>query len=197
MIAGIILAAGASQRMGEPKALLNIGNETFLQRIVRMLHSARVTTNVIVLGAHYDQVVPALGWFDGKVIKNSEWKNGQLSSLLTGIDSFRNDTLHGFFVCPIDHPLLVQSTLVELLQGFWKSNKNIIVPTFHGKRGHPVIFGVSMVDALRSASLQEGAKAVVRKYTDEVLEIPVNNDGILQNIDTPEDYETKILKRFS
>ena len=74
MIAGVVLAAGASGRMGEPKAMLRIGEQTFLQHILQTLRSARVMENVIVLGAHTEQISPTLGWFDGKVAVNARWE---------------------------------------------------------------------------------------------------------------------------
>jgi len=197
MIHGVILAAGASQRMGEPKALLQIGQKTFLQHIVQLLHSARIQDITVVLGAQAEIIQPTLDWFQGNIVINSRWEDGQLSSLLTGIHASPFENVHGWMVCPVDHPLLSHPVLVELLQGFWTSNKNIILPTYGGRRGHPVIFGAGMIDALRRVSSRGGAKAIVHAMPEEVLEVPVDENGILCNIDTQEDYRDNVLKRFS
>ncbi len=194
MIVGLILAGGASSRMGTPKALLKIGEETFLQRIVRVLHSAQVLENFLVLGSHAEQIQSTLLWFDGKIMVNEQWEEGQISSIKAGIAALADENIHGILLCPVDHPLLTQALLVDLLQGFWKSNKNIIIPTFNGQRGHPVIFSKAMFGALLSAPLDEGAKYVVHQYAEEILEVPVDDEAILLNVDTPEDYKTMLKK---
>ena len=194
MIAGIILAGGASLRMGKPKPLLTIGQETFLQHITQTLHKARINETVIVLGAYGEEIQSTLTWYSGKVVINSEWQLGQLSSLKAGLTLYNAKDIHGVLVYPVDHPLVSQEVLVEMLHCFWTSDKNIIIPTFKGKRGHPVIFGRPMIEKLISASNEKGAKEVVRLFPNEIYEVPVNGMGVLLNIDTPEDYQTYILK---
>ena len=199
MISGIILAAGSSQRMGSPKSLLKIGEKTFLQYIVDVLHSARIIDVVIVLGADAEEIRESLTWFDGKIVVNEDWNKGQLTSIIKGIDaldlnSTEPEEVNGAMICPVDHPLLTQSLLVDLLQGYWTSKKKIIIPTFNGKRGHPVIFDKKYFDELRSAPHDVGARAVVHKHADDVCEVPVNEEGILINIDTQEDYLKYILQ---
>ena len=194
MIVGIILAGGASLRMGKPKPLLTIGQETFLQHITHTLQKARINETVVVLGAYGEEIQSTLTWYSGKIVMNSEWQSGQLSSLKAGLSRYKTEDIHGVLVYPVDHPLVSQEVLVEMLHCFWTSDKNIIVPTFEGKRGHPVIFGRTMIEKLKSASNEKGAKEVVYLFPDEILEVPVNDVGILLNIDTPEDYQTYILK---
>ncbi|MDI6767819.1 MAG: nucleotidyltransferase family protein [Bacteroidota bacterium] len=198
MISGIILAAGSSQRMGTPKALLKIGETTFLQYIVETLHSSRIIDNVIVLGAEAEEIQKTLSWFDGKVAVNNDWQKGQLTSIITGLnnlDMTKTDPeeIHGVMICPVDHPLLSQAILVDLLQGFWKSKKQIIIPTFNSKRGHPVIFHRELFDEIRKAALDLGARAVVRNHPDKVFEVAVQEPGVVANIDTPENYQHFVL----
>lgn len=199
MISAIILAAGSSQRMGTPKALLKIGGKTFLQHIVEILHSARIIDVVIVLGAEAKEIQKTLNWFDGKVVINNEWQKGQLSSIITGLNSLdveksELEEIHGAMLCPVDHPLLTQSLMVDLLQGFWLSKKKIIVPTFKGQRGHPVIFAKELFDGIRSARLDVGARAIVHKHPEEIHKVGIDEEGVIINIDTPEDYQRHILK---
>jgi molybdenum cofactor cytidylyltransferase len=199
MISGIILAAGSSQRMGSPKSLLKIGEKKFLQYIVEVLHSARIIDVVVVLGAEAEEIRKSLTWFDGKIVVNEEWSKGQLTSIIKGIgaldlNSTEPEEVNGAMICLVDHPLLTQSLLVDLLQGYWTSKKKIIIPTFNGKRGHPVIFDKKYFDEIRSAPFDVGARAVVHKYADDVCEVPVNDEGVLINIDTQEDYKKFILK---
>jgi len=199
MVSGIILAAGSSQRMGTPKAFLKIGEQTFLQHIVEQLHLARIVDLVLVLGAHAEEIQPTLSWFNGKVVINEQWQEGQLTSIITGLDALNlvnaePEEIHGAMICPVDHPLLSQAILVDLLQGFWRSQKRIILPTYKGKRGHPVIFHRDYFGEFRNAPPELGARAVVRNHPDDVFEVVAQESGIVTNIDTPEDYEKYILK---
>jgi molybdenum cofactor cytidylyltransferase len=180
------------------KALLTIGEKTFLQHIIEHLHSARILDLVLVLGAHAADIQPTLSWFGGKVVVNERWQEGQITSIIAGLDALdlvnpEPEEIHGAMICPVDHPILSQAILVELLQGFWRSHKRIILPTYEGKRGHPVIFRRDLFDEIRNAPLDLGARAVVRNHPDEVFEVVVQEPGVVTNIDTPEDYEKYIL----
>ncbi len=192
MIVGIILAGGASIRMGTPKPMLTIGKETFLQHIIRSLHKVRITKTVIVLGAFSDEIQSTLSWYSGAVAVNPNWNAGQLSSLRTGVAANKSNEWHGFLIYPVDHPLVSHESLVDILHAFWTSDKNIIIPTYEGKRGHPVIFGKLIIEQLPSVSDEIGAKELVRNNPDEILEVPVNDPGVIRNIDTPEDYQNYI-----
>ena len=198
MISGIVLAAGSSQRMGTPKALLKIGEKTFLQHIVETLHSVRIIDVVIVFGAEAEKIQKTLTWFDGKIVTNNDWQKGQLSSIIAGLNALdltksEPEEIHGAIICPADHPLLTQSLLVDLLQGYWLSKKRIIIPIHRGKRGHPVIFDRELFDDIRNAPIDIGARAVVRNHEQEVHEVDVNDEGVLINIDSPDDYKKYIL----
>jgi CTP:molybdopterin cytidylyltransferase MocA len=198
MISGIVLAAGSSQRMGTPKALLKIGEKTFLQHIVETLHSARIIDVVIVVGAEAEKIQKTIIWFDGKVVINNDWQKGQLSSIIAGLNALdltksEPEEIHGAIICPVDHPLLTQSLLVDLLQGYWLSKKRIIIPIHRGKRGHPIIFDRELFDDIRNAPIDIGARAVVRNHEQEVHEVDVNDEGVLINIDLPDDYKKYIL----
>lgn len=196
MVSAIILAAGSSRRMGQPKALLDIGGKTFLQHIVDVLNSARVLDIVIVLGSEVDDLKKHLGWFGGKVVLNERWQEGQLSSLVVGLDGLDSEDVLGAMICPIDHPVITQSLVVDLLQEFWTSKKKIIIPTFRGKRGHPVIFERSLFDEIRTAPMDVGARAVVHHHADDIAEVSSEEEGVIVNIDTPEDYKTNILHKL-
>ena len=192
MISAIVLSAGSSHRMGTPKGLLNIGKKTFLQHIVETLHSARILDVAIVLGAEAEQIKKTLTWFDGKVVINENWQKGQLSSIISGLNAVESKDVHGAMICPVDHPAISQSLLVDLLQAFWKSKKSIVIPIYHGRRGHPVIFENTLFDELRNAPLDVGARAVVHDHPNDIFEMATDEGGVVLDIDTPSDYETKI-----
>jgi len=191
-IGAIVLAAGASLRMGSPKALLKIGRETFVQHIVGQLHSAGVSDIVIVLGADADEIKNSLSWFKGTIVVNEDWKEGQLTSVIAGLDALSQRKLDGVLICPVDRPLITQILIRDLLKAFQESGKRIAVPVFRGRRGHPTVFSSALFDELRDAPLNVGARHVVRNHPSDVHEMTTNEERVLINIDTPEDYEKHV-----
>jgi len=194
MISAVILAGGASQRMGSPKALLKIGGRTFLEHIDDACTAARITDRVVVLGADAEKIRPALAGFTGTVVVNGKWESGQLSSILCGCDAVQGEGCHGIMVWPVDRPLVTAHLCVGLLQAFWTSGKPIIVPVFDGKRGHPVIFSKDIFDELRNAPAGVGARAVLQSDPSRICHVETQEEGILMNIDTPEEYRRTIPK---
>jgi molybdenum cofactor cytidylyltransferase len=194
-VGAIVLAAGASLRMGSPKALLRIGEETFVQHIVGQLHSAGIHDVVIVLGADADEIRNSLSWFKGTIVVNGEWKEGQLTSVIAGLNAFSHGQLDGVLICPVDRPLITNTLISHLLKAFQESGKSIVVPVFQGQRGHPALFSSTMFDELRAAPLNVGARHVVRNHPNDVHELITSEEGTVINIDMPEDYERHVLSK--
>jgi len=193
MISGIILAAGESSRMGSPKALLKIGEKSFVQRIVDVLIASRVLDIVIVLGADAEAVQTQLNWFIGKTVINEEWKRGQLSSILAGLRAVDQKDLHGVLIWPVDRPLVNEAVIVGMLHQFWTKHKRIVVPVCKGQRGHPVLVGKSLFEDLEKAPLEIGARAILWDHPDEVLEYLTEEEGVVMNIDSREDYQKYVV----
>jgi len=187
-IAGLILAAGYSRRMGSPKALLTIEGETFLDRIFRIAKSAGLDTIRIVVGSHSEEIRLALPALASNLIINENPELGQLHSLRLGLRSLPG-TCKGAMVFLVDHPKVRLETVRSLLQAFNAGEGEIIIPSHGGRRGHPVLFARSVFDDLFSAPLEEGARAVMRGRPDLVAYVEVDDAGVLADIDTPSDYE--------
>ena len=190
MISALILAAGASRRMGSPKALLSIGETTFLRHIVETLAAAGITDVVVVLGADIEKIKPTLGWFDGAIVENADWEKGQLSSIAAGMEILLRKKVEGVILWPVDHPLIGPDLIVDMVEAFERSGRKIVLPVFKGRRGHPVLFSSEMFPSLMSASLLLGAKEVVRRHPEEIEEVSTSTEGILRNIDTPDDLRS-------
>jgi molybdenum cofactor cytidylyltransferase len=193
MIGAIVLAAGASARMGKPKALLRIGDKTFVHHIVDVLHSAGVQDVVIVLGSEADRIKKLLGGIDGSVVINEAWRLGQLSSIIKGLDAISRTDIEAIIICPVDHPLISQRLIEDLLSAFRKSHKNIVVPVYKEKRGHPVIFSRSMFEEIRKAPINIGAREVLRNHSHDIVEVDTDEKGVLSNIDTLPEYLAMIV----
>jgi molybdenum cofactor cytidylyltransferase len=188
-VCAVILAAGASRRMGSPKPLLPLGEGTFLSAIVDTLRRAEVERTLIVLGADAAAIRPALSWFHGAVVLNKGWERGALSSIVSGLDALAQSSPSGVLVWPVDHPLVDATTIRTLLDAFERTRQPIVVPTLRGRRGHPTLFGASMFPGLRSAPPDKGAREVLRTHPGAVCEVPTSDEGIVLNIDTPADLE--------
>ncbi len=190
-IAGIILAAGASSRMGQDKALLRWDDKTFLEHLLAALKAAGTDPVRVVLGGNADQVQKKISFGAGEVVLNPDWQKGMLSSLVVGLNSLPAD-VEAAVVCLVDHPC-VSSTLIRALrENFRTGGKLIVVPTYRGRRGHPVLFSATLFDELRAAPLKVGARHVVRRHAGDILELPTKEEGVLLNTNDRAAYE-KIL----
>lgn len=197
MIPGIVLAGGRSSRMGQPKALLRIGEdgETFFDRVTATLLEAGVPHVVVVAGADAvairQKARPRAGV---AIVDNPDFDRGQLTSLLAGLSAVDHLAPNAVLVTLIDVPLVSIDTVRALLAASSRSAAPIIRPVSNGRHGHPVIFGRALFDELRRADLQQGAKQVVRAHAAEILEIEIGDEGAFTDIDTPEDYDTLIVR---
>lgn len=183
----IVLAAGASTRMGAPKALLEVGvsGQSFVERIVATLTDAGVGPVVVVTrdGLAAD-IAARCG--SARVVVNPDPDRGQLSSLLTGLDEI--GAAAAVLVTLVDLPL-VRADTVRALGGAWRASRAPLVrPVSRGRHGHPVVFGAELIAALGSADPRTGAKPVVRLFLDRAVDVPVDDEGAFADVDTPEDY---------
>ena len=194
MIAGIILAAGESSRMGRDKALLPLGQETFLERLIEILRG-EVSPLLVVLGHHAEKIAgriprPAssFSFDDLQIVRNPDYKLGQLSSLQAALRSLEGRSVAGALVCLVDHPAITTAVVRAVLERFRKRQSRIIIPTCNGRRGHPVFFSAELFPELLAAPLDQGARVVVRRHADDVALVETGEEGILLDVDRPDDY---------
>jgi len=192
MIVAIVLAAGESRRMGSPKALLRIGERSFIEQIVSALGETKVGKIIVVLGHGAERIKAEIERLPVTVAVNRDYARGQLSSLIAGLRSLEAERppekVDGALVHLVDHPVLHPGLVNRMIDLFYESGKLIVVPVCRGKRGHPVIFSARLFPELLSAPPERGAKAVVRAHGDETLEVETEDRGVVMDIDTPEDY---------
>lgn len=188
-VIAIILAAGASERMGTPKALLTFQGTTFLGRITQMLRSAAVNDIIVVTGAHGELIGEDLQGEDVVCVHNAGWEQGQLSSIQTGLKEVIARGGDAVMLCPVDHPVVRAETISRMLHLFASGRSGIVVPVHSGRRGHPVILDRALFPELMAASPDVGAREVIRRDPGRVVELVTDDGGILLNIDTPADFE--------
>jgi molybdenum cofactor cytidylyltransferase len=195
MLPGIILAAGASTRMGRLKALLPFGaGETFLSRLVRVLREAGVDDVLVVVGpGHQEEIGAALDALQPiRGVLNEAPEGGQLTSILAGLEVADRPGVHGILVAPVDQPLVTAPTVASLIQAYRTTRAPVVRPMRQGRGGHPVIFDRAAFTALRRADPARGAREAVRVFGADVLNVAVEDDGAFEDIDTPADYERLI-----
>jgi molybdenum cofactor cytidylyltransferase len=193
MIIAVVLSADESSRMGRPKALLPIGGQKFIERIITVLGQSRVDRSIVVLGHDADQLRRQIEHLPVEVVINPDYHSGQLSSLQAAIRGIENDDrCEGILVHLVDHPFIDVALVDALIQRFCETKKLIVVPRYKGKRGHPVLFSRDLFKELLNAPLDQGAKAVVNAHRQETLEIEWQDEGITLDIDTPDLYRQHV-----
>ena len=188
MLAVAILAAGESRRMGQPKALLSYRGKTFAEHLVSATRHERVGLTRIVLGAQAGEIRSRLPLDATWILENPNWQQGQLSSIQAVIRSLPGET-EGLILCPVDHPLISRFLVARLIQEFDSTEKQIVLPTYKGKRGHPAIFRVSLYGELLAASPEVGAREVVWAHPKDVTQVETDEEAVVLNLNDPETLE--------
>ena len=195
-ITGIVLAAGRSSRMGRSKALLPCGpgRETFVARVVRTLQEGGVS-NTLVVGRPLDTRLRAevehLAGAVTRYVENPAPDRGQLSSLIVGMDHASRRGAQAIIVMPVDMPQVRPASVAAIVAAFAEvrhSQALIFRAAYEGRHGHPVIFHRSIFDELRVADPELGAKAVLLAYADRILNVEVDDPGVVRDVDSPADY---------
>jgi molybdenum cofactor cytidylyltransferase len=188
MIVAVVLAAGESSRMGSPKALLRVDGQTFIERIVAALQASRVGKVLLILGHNADAIKAEIRNLPVTVVVNEDYARGQLSSLVTAIQALQREKVDGILVHLVDHPFLDSGLVNRMIDRFYESKKLIVLPCYKGQRGHPVLFSSELFPELLSAPLDRGAKGVVGAHRGDTLEVETEDEGVILDIDTQEEY---------
>jgi nicotine blue oxidoreductase len=187
-IVAIVLAAGEGSRIGGPKALLRLGDRSFLAHACGALQRPGVGSVVAVIGAEAARV-RAEADLPGEVVvvENRGWREGMLSSVWDGLGGAEALGAEAVLLHPVDHPLIATET-VDRVVGALEDGAFAAIPTHDGRRGHPGGFGKAAFAALRAAPPDRGARAVLRAHPGRVVHVE-GDPGCLVGIDTPADLE--------
>ncbi|HTS69384.1 MAG TPA: nucleotidyltransferase family protein [Terriglobia bacterium] len=189
MIAGLILAAGESRRMGRDKALLTYHGRTFLESTIESLRAAGVEKITVVLGHHAETIRVATNLAEVGVVVNADYQRGQTSSLQCGLAAAAADSPQAIVLCLVDHPATSAGTMAKLLDCFETTHAPVVIPTYKGQRGHPVIISQKLFPDLLALSPDTPANSVIRKYREGAQWVEVADPGILLDVDDPDTYE--------
>jgi len=172
--------------MGRPKALLPYRESTFLEHLIQVTRHPRIGVTRVVLGSGAEQIQTIARLDPSLVVLNPDWEKGQLSSICAGVRSLAEIETDGFVLCPVDHPLVSATLVGNLVEQFYANTKSIVLPTYKGRRGHPVIFSNALYGELLDAPADKGARAVVWAHETDLLEVPTDEEGVVLNINDPD-----------
>ena len=170
--------------MGRPKALLPIRGRTFLENILDAIFHTSIEDTIVVVGHHREEIERSVSL--PATVFNPDYEQGMVTSFQAGIRKLSWDTT-GAFLFLVDHPLVEPTTIEAMIMNL--APNRIVLPTFEGRRGHPVLFSSEVLEEILALRSSEGANIVVRKNPERIIEVPVNAPGILVDIDTPEQFE--------
>lgn len=190
----VLPAAGKSTRMGRPKLALPLGERTILEHVLAALRRAEVEHVLVVVGPHVPELAALAERAGADVCRLAEETADMRTTVEHGLnwleEHFRPHPHDAWLLIPADHPTLVPSTIRGLERvRLAEPGGSIFVPTWEGRRGHPVVFAWKHVEGIRRHAPGEGLNTYVRRCTAETIEVPVADPDILCDLDTPVQYE--------
>jgi molybdenum cofactor cytidylyltransferase len=198
VVAGILLLAGRSSRMGFPKPLLPFGDQTLLTLLLdRIIKSDLARVNV-VLGPKAEEIKKEIGKIKDSsklsIIYNPDFKKGLSSSISAGLAQL-DPQVSGVMFLMGDQPLLTTEVINRLIREFRKSSAPIIVPLYGKVPGNPAVFRSFLIPKLQKVTGDTGGRELIKKYWDQVRTVPIRHHRIGWDVDTWEDYQ-RVLKSF-
>lgn len=187
IVDGVILAAGLSSRMAQPKPLLEIGAETFLQRTAGILRrgGCQRVHAVVNAGAEWARELALRA--DVELVENEQAESEQVESLRLALERL-DGSVAAVLVLPVDLPLVSDATARGVIEAYRAAPAPLVLPFHNGVAGHPVLIGRELFDEVLHAPLEEGIRSLIMTHARFMREVRVNDPGILIDIDTPDDY---------
>ena len=186
-VSGVILAAGRSSRLGRPKQLLPLAGEPLLNHTLRHAAASGLDELVLVLGNAAASIAAAITDVGQRTVVNPDFAAGQSTSLRAGLAAVRPDAAAVLFLLS-DQPTVTPSIIDAVIGAFATTRAPIIVPTYDGARGQPVLFARSLFPALAAVSGDEGARGVIRANAALVHTVSIPGLPLPPDVDTEDDY---------
>ena len=191
MICAIVLAAGLSSRMGVQKLLLPFGGKTVISHIVDQLLASTVGEVHAVVGHQAERISAELSGRAVSIVNNPNYTSGMLSSVRCGLQNLP-EKCRAVMVVLGDQPSVTTELIDQMLQSFAATEKNILVPLYKGKRGHPILFSSLYLDEILTKYGDVGLRGLLHGHSDDIFELAVSTASVLCDMDCPEDYRREI-----
>jgi molybdenum cofactor cytidylyltransferase len=194
-ISAIVLAAGESRRMGAAnKLLMPVAGIPALRRVLDTLTAAGRQETVVVLGHQRELVAPLLDGLDVRAVFNERFRDGQMTSVWAGMSAL-SCPCDGVMICLGDQPLLTPSDIAALIAAFAEiGDRSILVPTYQGQRGNPIILSYKHHDSILAGGRNLGCKHLIERNPELVATFAAPTDHFVLDIDTPEAYEAVLAR---
>jgi len=183
----VVLAAGEARRFGSPKLLMPFGHSTVLGSVIGALTAAEIAPIIVVTGPDAAAIEATLRGEPVQVVRNPDPARGMVSSIRVGVEALP-DTLNRFVIALGDQPRIRTQDISRLLQAHRSSGKGIALPTFRGKRGHPVLFDSSYRLAILALGDDQTLRDLIHAHRDDCVEVDCDSDAYVRDIDTQEQY---------
>lgn len=190
-VSGVVLAAGSSRRFGAspPKQLALFEGEPLVRRAVRTAIESELSEVIVVVGMAAASVEAAIGDFDARVVRNLHYEMGQSSSVKAGLAAVDTEAEGALFM-PVDQPRMSTSVINALVACHRQTRAAIVVPTYQGRRGAPVLIGRSLFGELATIEGDVGGRQIFPAHEEDIVELPVASSSALVDLDTLEDLPT-------
>lgn len=183
----IILAAGESKRMGTQKLVLPFGDKTIIGKVIENIMVAGIKKIMVVLGSHKEEVLEAIGQMPVSQCYNGDFASGMFSSVLAGFRALPPSAEAALLFLG-DQPSIPPEVIRKVSDSYILTGKGIIIPVADGKRGHPSLFSLRLLDEMNLLDPSGGLRSLAQKFPGEVLEVETGREEILRDIDTKIDY---------
>lgn len=191
MLSAILLAAGESKRMGEPKQLMPLGSSTVVEQAIDNLLNSAVDEIIVVLGYRAEEITKTIAAKPVKIIVNPNYQQGMSTSIIAGLILVDHQA-QAVMLALGDQPLVDSHTINRLIDEFHNHDKGIAVPTYQGRRGHPIIFAIKYKLKLLELEGDIGGREIIKQHPDDVLEVAVDSESVIADIDTRDDYQSQL-----
>jgi molybdenum cofactor cytidylyltransferase len=190
MIPALILAAGQSKRMGQPKMLLPWGKTTVLGQILQTLKQADISDILVVTGAARIDIEKICAAHETLVAHNPDYATGEmLSSIQTGLRRLRETTpAEAALICLGDQPQVQEGSVRAVMSRFIETGANLVVPSYQMRRGHPWLAARPLWEEILQMKSPQSPRDFLNRHASEIEYVDVDNPSILADLDTPEDY---------
>ncbi len=190
-VAAIVLAAGESQRFGQPKQLLPVGSKSMIQHVVDVALGSLLEPVIVVLGCRAPEVGESIADRPVQVVVNEKWRSGLSSSVQAGLSAVKPEVNAVLFILA-DQPGVTTEVIARLVERYRETGASIVVPTHRGRRGNPVLFDRSLFAELMEVKGDQGGRQVIIQHEGELEEVEVRTEAIFTDIDTADDYQTAV-----
>ena len=187
-VAAVVLAAGGSTRMGQPKQLLPVGGQPMVRRVTAAACTAELAQVVVVVGAHADRVRQTLAGLPVDVVFNESWAEGMSTSVQVGLNALASG-IQAVLIILADQPGLTPNLLDTLVARYHATRAAIVAPFYQGQRGNPVLFDRSLVGELEATRGDQGGRMLVLHHERDMERVDVDDPSVLLDVDTRQDYE--------